>query len=134
MIKMLFAIIAAEGLVELVTSSEIANILFKNRLKTRLHNLRLHCAKHNVRSYEKNILSFLDKITSCGYCCSVWVALLLALDREIWLFNYYALNVLLLHRSSNYIHVCVELLRRGRVHTYDISHRIEDNYEGADKG
>lgn len=136
MIKLLLVVVVAEGLVELITSSQIADILFKNRLRTRLHYLRLECAKNNTSSLTKDILSFCDKVTSCGYCCSVWVSFFLALDREWWLFNYYLLNVFVLHRLSNYIHVCIELVRRGRVHTHDISLKLEHIYENEnpDKG
>jgi hypothetical protein len=77
---------------------------------------------------------FLADLLSCGYCTSVWVAMLAAVlapwvvrPQEAcwlvlagaWLVNW-LLAVLVLHRLSNWLHVVYSLVKKGRVRTYDI--------------
>lgn len=60
----------------------------------------------------------LDKLATCGYCQSVWLAafffvLPTVTSRSIAV-------VFALHRLSNFWHNAFEFARRGRVRTYDI--------------
>ncbi len=69
--------------------------------------------------------TFLHKLFTCGYCCSVWVSLAAALLMPgswfgIWPWDNLIIKVFLLHRISNLYHSAFELFRRGRVVTYDI--------------
>lgn len=130
MILFLITAIAVEGLTELITSSDISDLVFKNRLRHSLHELQVN----DVRNIKRHVLSFFNKVTSCGYCCSVWVSMLAAMTYSGRLFDLYVINVIVLHRLSNYIHSGFELLRRGRVNTHDINLRLEDARNEYDQG
>lgn len=69
---------------------------------------------------------FFYKLLTCGYCCSVWVAMLFVVLMPGKLFEFDCLNniivkIFLLHRFSNWWHSAFELFRRGRVNTVDIN-------------
>jgi len=77
---------------------------------------------------------WLNKLTTCGYCMSVWVA-----AGVVWFLpgDYFGIvdNVIVkgfaLHRLSNWLHVTYELVRRGRARTYDIELKLlEDTTNG----
>lgn len=114
MIAFLIIAIIVEGVVELITSSEISDVLFKDKLKIYVYQ---HINDKNVLI---KFLKFLNKITSCGYCCSVWVSMIAALLPEGSYLYYYPANVFALHRLSNYVHSAFELMRRGRVQFHDV--------------
>ena len=87
----------------------------------------------------RSVLLFVDKLTSCGYCCSVWVAGVISAIEPAY-FNNVFLDAMLLHGLSNLYHVLYELTRRGRINSYDIkctmAHEdIKEQYEqGIDQG
>ncbi len=74
-------------------------------------------------SYYQYFKVMLDYLSTCGYCVSVWVGFFFALFSpmmfKIWIINWFVMG-LFLHGASNMYHVLYELLRRGRVHSYDI--------------
>lgn len=96
---------------------------------------------------------WLDDLTSCGYCTSVWMAGLFVtllpgyhqihwrgwwhLPGEILVWIGYVppawfAQKLLVHRLSNWLHVAYQLVRRGRVRTYDHTVRLEEqDYVGV---
>lgn len=112
MIKFLVASLVVERLTEIITSSVLSDILIKSWLGPLMY-------RENPRPIHF-IISFLNKITSCGYCCSVWISAFIAFFHEARYFETYFLNVFALHGFSNIIHVFYEIARRGRVRTYDI--------------
>lgn len=75
-----------------------------------------------IESYSQNIVIFIDKLLSCGYCTSVWVSFVVAsfhppiigIKCIDWI-----LAVFLIHRLSNLYHVMYQLVMRGRVLTID---------------
>ena len=118
--NILLLAIIVERSTELITSSEISNLIFKNRLKSYLFNP----SKPPYDSVFRRFLLFLDKVTSCGYCCSVWVAFVVALFSTVH-FDVLIFDVVLLHGLSNLYHVLYELLRRGRINTYDVDLKVQ---------
>ncbi len=92
-----------------------------------------------------------NNLITCGYCTSVWVAMPWALVVP-WLYHppinlatgysysdelkgcivNWMLNVMILHRLSNWLHVLFMLLKKGRIKTYDVA--ITDNSGGGGNG
>lgn len=108
------AAIIVESLTEIITSSDVAFKLYKFRLRNFI--------MENPENRLIHILSFIDQLTSCGYCCSVWVSMLVAaiMPAIKHVCNadsifYFILDVFLYHRLSNLYHAIYELIRRGRV-------------------
>lgn len=70
--------------------------------------------------------AMLDRLLACGYCCSVWLAFAASWcvpgDR---LGINIVITTFVIHRLANLYHSLFELLRRGRVRTYDISLTIK---------
>ena len=132
--NILLLAIVVERITEIITSSEISDIIFKNRLKRHLFN-----ASRPSGGIMRSVLLFVDKLTSCGYCCSVWVAGVISAIEPAY-FNNVFLDAMLLHGLSNLYHVLYELTRRGRINSYDIkctmAHEdIKEQYEqGIDQG
>ena len=126
MIKFLLAAIAVERITEIITSSDIASMVFKDRLKNLLYSIQ-------TETWFRSFLVFADKLTSCGYCCSVWVSFGVSLFEEARFFDNLLLNVMLLHGFSNLYHVLYELIRRGRVYSYDINLKQEESYDPGSK-
>lgn len=127
------ASIIVESLTEIITSSDIAFKIYKFRLR----NLIMNCPEHRFAS----VLSFVDQLTSCGYCCSVWVSILVAITMPSFKYVYHVdsvfffiMDVFLYHRLSNLYHAAYELLRRGRVATLEHNITIDikdDEVEGS---
>jgi len=76
----------------------------------------------------KSLLQFfkvwVDKLVSCGYCTSVWVAGFFGIwapkiDFGSWFINWIVI-VFILHRVATWVHVVFELVKKGRVKTYDL--------------
>lgn len=77
---------------------------------------------------KQKILVQIDYLLNCGYCVSVWVSALMAATMSTRF--PFIVNLLFLHGGSNLYHVLYELLRRGRVRSYDIVldiRRTKDN-------
>jgi hypothetical protein len=75
-------------------------------------------------TYCQICMVFVDKLISCGYCTSVWVAGFFGIwapkiDLGFWLINWLVI-VFALHRLAGWVHMVYELIRKGRVKTYDL--------------
>ena len=82
----LITIIAIEALVELLISSEI------------LISIRIYLTRLSP--------NFLGKLFTCGYCMSVWVAIILVLISGNYIGDL-IIKILALHRLSNVVHEAV---------------------------
>lgn len=124
MMKFLLAAIVVERLTEIITSSDIAAMVYKDRLRLYLYSIQ-------KETWLRSILVFIDKLTSCGYCCSVWVSAGVSFIAEARFFDNFIMNTMLLHGLSNLYHVLYELVKRGRVHSYDINLKQEEPYDAS---
>ena len=115
MLKFLISAFAVERAVELITASVISDMIFREKLRAYIYS------EEPKNRYTLGVLKFIDKVTSCGYCCSVWIALFFTFFEDARFFSNPLINVLALHGFSNIIHILYEFCRRGRVHTYDIN-------------
>lgn len=80
------------------------------------------------------VMAFIDQLWNCGYCSSVWVSAVVALFAPSLVSNIFinwVIIVFLLHRLSNWLHVLYELVRRGRVKSFDIQMRITEEQDGT---
>lgn len=86
-------------------------------------------------TYTQRVKVFIDKLLSCGYCSSVWVAGLAAIWAPIiiqYIIPNWLIATFVIHRCANLLHVVYELIRKGRVKTQDllIKVSIEENEDG----
>lgn len=114
-LNFLISAFAIERAVELITTSVISDMIFRDRLRSYLYAEDSHGKKFI------GIFKFIDKVTSCGYCCSVWISMFFSFFEEARYFDNIVLNILALHGFSNFFHIIYEFCRRGRVHTYDVN-------------
>lgn len=121
--------IVVEAVTEILTSSEITDPI---RLKWKLWAYPDDKPPPDTTFQAFKI--WVDKLISCGYCTSVWVAGFFAVFiPQLYEFQYYSglLNwiglTFLSHRISNWIHVVYELIRKGRVKTVDLVVKMEDS-------
>ena len=75
-------------------------------------------------------------LLSCGYCTSVWVSGFFSLWSPLYnyfdnLFICWIVSTFAFHRLSNWLHVIYELIRRGRVSTYDINLSYRRDTDGS---
>ena len=75
---------------------------------------------------------FLGALTSCGYCFSVWVAGVISLLMPgcLSVFVWFAYTMLI-HRLSNFIHIILQLIKRGRVKSYDLNLTLSEMKENG---
>jgi len=117
----LLIIIAVERVTEIITTSEVFAPI-RNCVKKCAYR---YSDPSEISNYRK-FLIWVDKLISCGYCTSVWVALVFVLvfmDKDITLI----INVFAVHGLSNLYHSIFELVRRGRVNTHDLVLRHDVN-------
>lgn len=79
-------------------------------------------------TYFQKFKVWFDKLISCGYCTSVWVAGFFGIwcpkfDFGHWLINWLVV-VFVLHRVATWVHVAYELIKKGRVKTYDLEVKV----------
>ena len=143
--------VVVEAISEIVTSSTlffpVRNFLKKKSIaisehyEDLLNNIRTPV---NIFNLTKDVclllyyclITFLDKLISCGYCTSVWVSGLVSIYIRIDIidnvFISWIISTFLFHRVSNLLHVLYERVRRGMVNTYDIELKLNindgDNY------
>lgn len=70
---------------------------------------------------------FFQALLQCGYCTSVWVAMPFAIAAPSllpWCANWLVM-VFALHRLSNWLHVAYEIIKKGRVKTYDLDVKVK---------
>lgn len=118
--------VAVEALTELIVASEIMAPI-RYWWKSKIYSVD----KPPKVGVTQSIYVFIDKLISCGYCTSVWVAASAAIfappilgfaedDFFGLIFVDWFVGMLILHRVSNLIHVLYELVRKGRVSTMDL--------------
>jgi hypothetical protein len=139
-IAILLMSVAVEAISEIITSSEIMRP-FRDFIKKSIYPID-GPPKDN---WLQALLVWFDKLISCGYCTSVWVAGFLSLFILPSAFpviasttNYSIVNWLIItfvsHRLATCFHVVYELIRKGRVKTYDLDilhRRVIDGGAGA---
>jgi len=130
---LIFASLVVEAISEIITSGDIFQWL--RQLFARLVVPTIEDDPDNLPLYRR--IAWLPyKLTTCGYCCSVWVATACAIFTPSEFYSFfpsvgYLFSLFILHRLSNWWHTGIELFRRGRVNTFDITMR-EDAAEDDD--
>ena len=113
---LLLLVIACEAVTEIITASEITNPI---RSWWKKYTYKLDIPPDDT--FIQKVKIFLDKLISCGYCTSVWVAMPLAFFSPFTLsVIWWMIMVFVIHRLSNWLHVVYELVRKGRVNTHDL--------------
>lgn len=111
-------VVATERAVELIIDSKIFEPL---RIKIKRWAYPDAPPEDNIWQHLRVMV---DYLFNCGYCLSVWVGAIFAIFTppvfESGVVNW-LVSTLVLHGGSNIYHVVYELLRRGRVKTYDVS-------------
>lgn len=141
---LIFLAVAVEALTEILVDAKITQNLrdwiFK-RGNPYPHNYRRYRrlakrARHCLRLHWRRLIrttplwSFINAIFKCGYCMSVWVAMPFACFGPNWFGFWFfplnwGINVLLLHRLSNWVHVVFMLVKKGRVRTIDLEIKLQ---------
>lgn len=127
-LAILFLSIAVEAITEILTSSELTNPL---RKKWKEWTYPLDTPPPDT--FFQNFKVYFDKLISCGYCTSVWVAGFLG----IWTPKFdlgssvvdWLVITFVLHRFSTLFHVVYELIRKGRVKTFDLEIQLTNRNE-----
>lgn len=112
--RWLLIIIAVERVTEIITTSEVFAPV-RNYVKRHAYK---YSDPSEISNYRK-FLIWVDKLVSCGYCTSVWVAfifVLIFMEKDAMLI----INGFALHGLANLYHSIFELIRRGRVNTHDM--------------
>ena len=125
--------IAVEAITELIVAAKITNGT-RSKIRKLAHPMADEYNPPQPPDRKRKCWIFLNDIVSCGYCTSVWVAGGIApfapwvyrfdggwwlVDITSWVVNW-CLAAVILHRLSNWFHVCYTILMKGRVKTYDI--------------
>lgn len=115
---LLMLTIATERITEILVASKLFDPL-RNMIKRWAYPLD----EMPTDTYYQNFKVMIDYLVTCGYCVSVWVGYLLAVLSPS-VFNITVINWLVMgaviHGLSNLYHCAFEIVRRGRVHTYDV--------------
>ena len=109
-LDMVMIIIAVEAATNLITKSEFS-IRF---IKQPIFKLRRFKA-----------FNFMHDILDCGYCTSVWVALVFAVFFITDTFNWLII-ILVLHRMSNLLHFFIDWVDEKRTRVLDFNSKGED--------
>lgn len=123
--------LATEAVSEILTSSELTEP-FRSRWKKFTYPLDEPPSDTGFQKF----CVWLDKLISCGYCTSVWVAGFFSLFCpplvENWVFNWLC-TVFIVHRLANWLHVCFKLLQKGRVDTHDFLVKLQRESDVPDE-
>jgi len=129
-LKIIGLAIATEAFTEIATSSDLI-APWKKKWKLWTYPPNVEPSKDIV--FSDKLKRFIDALWSCGYCFSVWVAGAFAFlgmypsDISIWwCIPWWVVNWMMIHRLSNWVHILFELIKRGRVRTYDLILRIDE--------
>lgn len=109
LIDMITAVIATEAITQLLTKSEFSTRFIKKPL-------------FNMRG--NKFFGFIHDVLDCGYCTSVWAAILPA----IWFFTDpggpkfldVIIYILVLHRLSNMLHFLIDWLDEKRPRVFNL--------------
>ncbi len=122
-----------------VVTERISEIIVDSKLFSPIRDWIKQCAYTDPPrpdSRLQRIRVMLDYLMNCGYCVSVWVGGIisaLAINyshqefiERFFLFDFinWVMYAVLLHGMANLYHVIYELIKRGRVHTYDIMLKV----------
>lgn len=123
-------IVVTERVTELIVSSKIFEPL-RNIIKRWAYK----SSEPPPDTLYQHFKVMIDYLVTCGYCVSVWMGAFFALFAEKNFENRvenWFISALFLHGMSNIYHVCFELLKRGRVGTYDIMLKIQKDTDLKD--
>ena len=115
--------LASEALAELIVDSE-----FSAKFRKPWKKWAYPVDRPPSNSIFQRFKVFVDELWSCGYCTSVWtsgfLALFVSLDGPRTLTGIPIINwvvaTLVIHRLANWIHITFQLVKQGRVRTYDL--------------
>lgn len=128
LLTIILLVIVVEAVTEILTSSELTEP-FRQAWKRQAYPID----GPPPDDFYQHARIWSDKLISCGYCTSVWVAAFFAIWAPTWfepiLINWICMTFVL-HRLANWIHVVFELVKKGRVKTYDLELKLEDNRNG----
>jgi len=130
-LKMLGLAIATEAITEIGTSSDII-APWQKRWRLWTYPLDAPPPENPTKFHKFKV--FINSLWSCGYCFSVWVAGVFAFlgiypDASVFIcIPWWVVNWMLIHRLSNLIHILFELIKRGRIKTYDLTMRIGEEF------
>lgn len=123
-VQLIILAIVVEAVTEIIVDSELFSPL-KQGFKSYIYPVD-HPPKNDIR---QSLLVFVDKLISCGYCTSVWIAAFFSFFAPVLMESWanWLITTFLLHRMSNSIHVIYELLKKGRVVTHDYIIKINQS-------
>lgn len=124
---------ASEALAELMVDSKFSEKLFRGPWKRWIYPTDAPPPDTLLQ----HVKVFIDDLWNCGYCTSVWTSGFLALFIPVRWPIYWPLNwiiiTLIIHRFANWLHMVYELIRRGRVRTYDLMVKMIEDGEQSDE-
>jgi len=123
-VQLIILAIVVEAVTEIIVDSELFSPL-KQGFKSYIYPVD-YPPKNDIR---QSLLVFVDKLISCGYCTSVWIAAFFSFFAPVLMESWanWLITTFLLHRMSNSIHVIYELLKKGRVVTHDYIIKINQS-------
>jgi hypothetical protein len=135
----LVCVLAIEAITEIITSSKLFAPVRNWAARGILPNPDIAPPNPATLPQSHYFWIWFQGLITCGYCTSVWVALVVAWYAPIpevsWLGTIpaYFIKVFALHRLANLFHIWFEIVRRGRVKTYDfkVSATIDGNTQGV---
>jgi len=111
-------VIAVEAISEIITSSKLTE-----PIRGMLFKAAFGDGEPPEPSIKQSVQTFFYNLLDCGYCTSVWVAAFAAFFAPKLFapsFFNWLLSVFIIHRLSNWLHVFYELIRKGRVWSFDV--------------
>lgn len=95
--ELFLCIIAAEAMTQLACKAEIFD---------------------NIREWAKSLSSFTDRLLSCPYCVSVWIAAFATILYITYEYSYPFIILLTIHRGSNFVHDLFRIVFNFKVDQY----------------
>lgn len=92
--KLILCIIAAEAMTQLACKAELFD---------------------SLREWLKSLSSFTERLLSCPYCVSVWVAIFTTSLYCFWEHTYLFIIMLVIHRVSNWLHDCFRVVTNYKI-------------------
>lgn len=122
-LEILIAAIATEAITEILVDSKL------------FEPIRKYIAIKAFPDVPENnsIYLFLYKLTSCGYCLSVWVSAIVVYSM---MYNQmitnnnlikWAILVFVIHRLANIFHVGIQVFTKGRVISLDVEMKMKES-------